>query len=221
MLSIVRGDLKNKPVSSKKLADFFESVKGTLEGTLYIGYPIIGTAQGGFQIDALLVCKEKGLVAFHIVEGVDNSMDFHDTQDESYTKILSKLTQYKELTHKKNLAININIVTYAPAWKSIEKDEEYPCTINDTELKSFLDGIAWDKPQYYEMLLSVLQSITTIRKNKPRTVQKVDSRGAKLQKLEESIANLDSTQNEAVIETVEGVQRIRGLAGSGKTIILA
>jgi superfamily I DNA and RNA helicase len=221
MLSIVRGDLKNKPVSSRKLADFFEGIKDTLNGTLYLGYPIIGTAQGGFQIDALLVCKEKGLVAFHIVEGVDSSIDFHDIQDESYTKILSKLTQYKELTYKKNLAININIVTYAPAWKSIEQDEEYPCAMDDTELKSFLESITWDKPQYYEMLLSVLQSITTIRKNKPRTVQKADSRGAKLKKLEESIANLDRTQNEAVIETVEGVQRIRGLAGSGKTIILA
>ena len=28
-------------------------------------------------------------------------------------------------------------------------------------------------------------------------------------------------QGRAVIETVEGVQRIRGLAGSGKTIVLA
>ncbi|MEI7100528.1 helicase, partial [Klebsiella pneumoniae] len=28
-------------------------------------------------------------------------------------------------------------------------------------------------------------------------------------------------QNKAVIETVDGVQRIRGLAGSGKTIVLA
>ena len=28
-------------------------------------------------------------------------------------------------------------------------------------------------------------------------------------------------QSKAVIETVDGVQRIRGLAGSGKTIVLA
>jgi len=221
MLNIVRGDLKNKPVSSKKLANFFEAIKDTLNGTLYIGYPIIGTAQGGFQIDALLVCKEKGLVAFHIVEGVDNSIDFHDIQDESYNKMLSKLTQYKELTHKRNLVIDINILTFAPAWKNVVRDEEYPCAINDTELKNFLDDITWDKSQYFEMLLSVLQSITTIRKSKPRTVKKEGSRGAKLKKLEDSIANLDSTQNEAVIETVDSVQRIRGLAGSGKTIILA
>ena len=39
--------------------------------------------------------------------------------------------------------------------------------------------------------------------------------------MEDSIANLDNLQGRAVIETVEGVQRIRGLAGSGKTIVLA
>src|SRR4029077_13748569 len=37
----------------------------------------------------------------------------------------------------------------------------------------------------------------------------------------DSIATLDNLQSKAVIETVEGVQRIRGLAGSGKTIVLA
>ncbi len=42
-----------------------------------------------------------------------------------------------------------------------------------------------------------------------------------MKRLEESIANLDALQSRAVIETVQGVQRIRGLAGSGKTIILA
>ena len=48
-----------------------------------------------------------------------------------------------------------------------------------------------------------------------------NSRGAKLKRLEDSIATLDNRQSRAVIETVNGVQRIRGLAGSGKTIVLA
>jgi superfamily I DNA and RNA helicase len=42
-----------------------------------------------------------------------------------------------------------------------------------------------------------------------------------LKRLEDSIATLDHRQNRAVIETIDGVQRIRGLAGSGKTIVLA
>jgi len=48
-LNIVRGDLKNKPESSKQLASFFESKKRELNGTLYVGYPIIGTSEGGFS----------------------------------------------------------------------------------------------------------------------------------------------------------------------------
>ncbi|HDZ15397.1 MAG TPA: helicase, partial [Pricia sp.] len=84
-LNIVRGDLKNKPESSKQLINFFESIKNELTGTLYIGYPIIGTSQGGFQIDALLLTKEKGLVIINIEEGADRSKDFVEIQDENYT----------------------------------------------------------------------------------------------------------------------------------------
>lgn len=54
-----------------------------------------------------------------------------------------------------------------------------------------------------------------------RVAEKADSRGAKLLKLESSISTLDNRQHHAVVETIDGVQRIRGLAGSGKTIILA
>lgn len=223
MLNIVRGDLKNKPVSSEKLAQYFEEKSEELEGSLYIGYPIIGTAEGGFQIDALLITKEKGLIAFHIVEGADSTQKYQDIQDENFTKIQSKLLQYKNLTEKRALAVEINIVTYAPAWPdSKEYDEDYPCITNDVTLTKYLDSISWPNNSYFEKLLSALQSITSIRKNKSREyVSKEDSRGSKLKKLEESIANLDRQQSSAVIETVEGVQRIRGLAGSGKTIVLA
>lgn len=222
-LNIVRGDLKSKPVSSAKLADYFEKVKDKYDGTLYIGYPIIGTSEGGFQIDALLITRQKGIVIFNIEEGVDFDSNYIDVQDENYTKLTSKLIQHKELTERRKLVIEINTVTFSPACKSKDKvEEDYPYLSTDDELDSYFDALAWDKDAYYEQLVSVLQSITTIRRNKSRDyVKKTDSRGAKLKKLEDSIANLDRQQSSAVIETVEGVQRIRGLAGSGKTIILA
>jgi superfamily I DNA and RNA helicase len=89
-------------------------------------------------------------------------------------------------------------------------------------LEQCLANIAWEDSSYYPALVAVLQAISTIRKGrKQRDVHKEDSRGAKLKGLEDSIANLDNLQGRAVIETVDGVQRIRGLAGSGKTIVLA
>jgi superfamily I DNA and RNA helicase len=52
-------------------------------------------------------------------------------------------------------------------------------------------------------------------------VVKPDSRGAALKQIERGIANLDHWQQRAAIESPESPQRIRGLAGSGKTVVLA
>ena len=67
MINTVWGST-DKPVSSKRLAELLSTEAG-LEGTLYIGYPIIGTPEGSFPIDALLVSPTKGLVLFSVVEG--------------------------------------------------------------------------------------------------------------------------------------------------------
>ncbi len=47
MVNVVRGDI-DKPEASRRLASYFES-RNDLEGTLYLGYPIIGTSQGGYE----------------------------------------------------------------------------------------------------------------------------------------------------------------------------
>lgn len=223
MVDVIRGS-SNKPVSSKRLATYFEQRKD-IQGILYIGYPIIGTAQGGYQIDALLISHQHGVIIFHIDEGQNYDLDIEDSQDESINKLKSKLLQYKELSKKRQLMVEMAVVTYAPAWSKYPDHidrEDYPILINETDLQEFLKGCHWEHGEYYEKLNSVIQAVTTIRKKDQRSyVVKDDSRGAKLKRLEDSIANLDETQNKAVLETFKGVQRIRGLAGSGKTIVLA
>jgi superfamily I DNA and RNA helicase len=52
-------------------------------------------------------------------------------------------------------------------------------------------------------------------------VQKSNSKGAILKAIEKEIANLDQWQKKAAIEVPDGPQRVRGLAGSGKTVVLA
>ena len=106
--------------------------------------------------------------------------------------------------------------------RKVDCDEDYPLCANDNNLLAQIEKLNWNNSGYYEALVSVLQAISTIRKGKKRReTTKPESRGAKLKALEDSIANLDNQQSRAVIETVEGVQRIRGLAGSGKTVVLA
>jgi superfamily I DNA and RNA helicase len=219
---VVRGGT-GKPVSSQKLADYFEA-RTDIDGYLYLGYPIIGTIEGGYPIDALFLSDQHGAIIFHLIEGIyDNTINISDIQDENYTKLESKLKQHNDLNKKKGLAVQLNVATFASAWIGrSDIKSEYPVLVTEDDLTGFLNATKWDDNQTYQKLISVIQSITTIRnRNKRGYVKKTDSKGAKLKKLEESIANLDRQQSTAVIETVEGVQRIRGLAGSGKTIVLA
>ena len=220
MVTIITGTTQ-KPTSSDLLKSFFQR-HNELDGYLYIGYPIIGTVDGAYPIDSLWVSPDKGLVIFNLIEG-KNIDGYEEAQDDCANKIEAKLRGYRQLVNKRKLCVEINVITYAPAlMRKVDCDEDYPLCANDNDLLAQIETLNWNNSWYYEALVSVLQAISTIRKGKKRReTTKPESRGSKLKALEDSIANLDNQQSRAVIETVEGVQRIRGLAGSGKTVVLA
>ena len=210
----------NKPVSSQRLAEFFDKHVDD-EGYLYVGYPIIATPDGAYPIDALWISPSKGVVIFNLVEGRDVE-DYEEFQDESANRLETKLRNHRSLMKGRNLLAVPSVITFAPAARIEGRGTDEHPLCNLKNLESHIESIEWDNPEVYEAATSVIQSISSIRRNRrARKVEKQDSRGAKLKRLEDSIANLDNIQGRAVIETVDGVQRIRGLAGSGKTIVLA
>ena len=219
--SIVQGT-NDKPVSSRALVEFFSAHK-ELSGNLFIGYPIIGTPEGRHAIDALFVSPDQGIVIFDLIEGVDPG-DHGQRQDDSANKLEARLKTHRELMHRRDLRITIYAVSFAPGVQDVERyiEDQYRLANRETLLRE-LKRIKWRGTEdVYKTALSAIQSISTIRKSRTkRTVTRDGSRGAKLKHLEDSIATLDNLQSKAVVETVDGVQRIRGLAGSGKTIVLA
>ena len=220
MAETIWGSTK-KPVSSRKLSEVVESIEG-LQGTLYIGYPVLGTPSGAFPFDAVFLSPHHGVIALDIIEGRAPG-DFKDRQDDLFTKLQSKLFQYPELMSRRQLDVPLSAITFAPAVniEDADGDDEHPI-VDEAGLAALLSEGSWDGGKKYSALAAAIQSLSNIRKGrKRREISRGDSRGAKVRQLEESIANLDYDQGAAVIETVEGVQRIRGLAGSGKTIVLA
>ena len=218
MINTVWGST-DKPVASKRLAQIL-SAEQDLEGTLYIGYPIIGTPEGSFPIDALLVSPTKGLVLFSVVEG-KVLPDYAEAQDEGFNKMQAKLLQHQTLIRKRELLVKIRTVTFAPAIPQLAPDDEH-LLCNADNLVSAIEDQDDFEPEVFRALVSVIQAISTLRRGrKKRALHNQTSRGTKIKALEDSIANLDSQQSAAVVETYEGVQRIRGLAGCGKTIVLA
>lgn len=221
-VTIIRGT-NDKPAASGELASVVDG-SPDLSGQLFIGYPIVATPEGPHRIDALLVSLERGLVVFDLVEGA--ALDgYQARQDDSANRLEARLRTHRELTRGRRLAIPIHTLSFAPGVRVPETAAvaDYPLADRATFPRT-LRSLTWNEPdeQAYEAALSAIENISSIRKSrKQRSPNRPNSRGAKLQKLEDSIATLDATQGRAVIETVEGVQRIRGLAGSGKTIVLA
>lgn len=220
MIDIIRGSTK-KTISSDQLMNNL-SKASSLNGLLYVGYPIFSTPEGKYPIDAILISPEKGVILINLVEGTNLPLDYKLTQDDIYNKLDAKLRNNKILMNGRSHDVPINVITFAPAINSLPSfDNEYP-VCSENNLVEHICEIKDTKYEKYNQTLSVIQSISNIRKGiKKRSIEIPESKGAKLQSLEDSIANLDNQQARAVIETIDGVQRIRGLAGSGKTIILA
>ena len=221
-IEVIQGT-NQKPVSSTELAKLL-SQRTDLSGQLFIGYPIIGTSEGPHVIDALLVSNDKGVVILDLIEGTDTT-NYEFRQDDSANKLEARLRLHRGLVRRRDLLVPIHTVSFAPGMVNLREHakDNYPLA-NLGTLVSELKSLEWVAPEFhiYEATLSAIESISTIRQTKTRRrIEREDSRGAKLQRLEASIATLDTMQSKAVIETVEGVQRIRGLAGSGKTIVLA
>jgi superfamily I DNA and RNA helicase len=220
MINVITGT-NSKPVSSRQLAEILQN-EPTLEGTLYIGYPVLGTPEGAFPFDAMFMSPTHGIVVFDIVEGrsVD---DYKSRQDNLHSKLQSKLLQYPSLLRRRNLIVPIRPVTFAPAAAHTDKlnSIDYPL-FSDKNIIGYIAETFWEDREVFPALAAAVQALSNIRKGRRRKgLIKDDSLGRKLQLLNDSIANLDADQGAAVVETVDGVQRIRGLAGSGKTIVLA
>lgn len=215
--------VNNKPVASEALLQTINSMSG-ISGKCFFGYPLLAAPEGKYSIDATLVSPEKGIVLIDLIEGQDIG-DYASRQDDLANKVEAKLKLHRELLDRRELRVPVTAVTFAPAVENLVglALEDYPLA-NDQNLSQVLSEIEWStwSDGIYRATLSAIESLTSIRKSRQkREGLTKDSRGDRLKRLEDSIATLDHRQNRAVIETVDGVQRIRGLAGSGKTIVLA
>ena len=225
-VTITRGT-NDAPVASEMLAEIMAGLTG-LSGKLFIGYPVIATFEGPRPIDALWASREAGFVVFDLVEGTD--WEGHDRRQEDLGNVVeAKLRFRSDLVARSGgrrvLRVPVHTVTFAPGVTPPSgAAADYPLANRDT-LPQVLNRLRWTADggdREYRVALSDLENVSTIRRpSRARRPERPDSRGAKLRQLEESVATLDPHQNKGMVETTDGVQRIRGLAGSGKSIVLA
>ena len=216
-IDIVRGAIKNQ-IASNDLIEAIKSIQEKYEGTLFLAYPLLATADSVVIIDALLVTRENGFVAFIF----DNGANPQEQQDSLFYQITNTLNNYETLRKGRRLAVDPYVITYCIGDDLPESSNDYIFTSRE-ELSGTLSSLSNEfAVEYYERLIEALQKISTMKPKKQRkNVIKESSRGAIMKTIEKQIANLDQWQKKAAFEVPEGPQRIRGLAGSGKTVVLA
>ncbi|MFA6101232.1 MAG: ATP-binding domain-containing protein [Victivallaceae bacterium] len=219
-LEIIRGTIRNN-VAIQSLINALRQME--CQGTFYAGYPIIASADTSHTIEALLVSPDCGIVAFNCPEPLDTIEATKDTQDQIYYLIEGNLKKHETLRRGRQLAITPNIVSFYPTDLDVPTNTDVHFQFaGPGTLPNVMSQFKSIDQDYYRPLCAAVQRITTIKPVKKReNVKKTDSKGAILKVIEKEIANLDQWQKKAAIEAPDGPQRVRGLAGSGKTVVLA
>ena len=214
---------KTNPIATEQLVE--ELGRLDLGGTLYLGYPVLATPDEAVFVDALLVSEKQGLVIFHFPKDKPSDDTFWDeieeTQNDLYAAITQKLIGFKPLREGRDLAFKPVVLCYMSYEVPVPADKNDMVVTSDN-LAAIVSRLQPISEQHFRALQSAIQRVSSIKPSKRRaSVQKPDSKGAVLKYIEREIANLDTWQNHAAIETPDAPQCIRGLAGSGKTVVLA
>ena len=209
-----------KKSNPQAVSDLVESLKDLdLTGSLYIGYPIVDVDDNSLLTDALLVTKEHGVIAFDLSTAPDDDIEsVLEYQDDIYRGLFKRFFTEKKLVKRRKLLFEIETFSLR---QSDEKLEDVQLTSPNTIINDILNLEGVDN-EIFILINAAIQKTSVLKPQKKRTkVQSKGSFGSIIKEIEKEIANLDKWQKKAAIESPDKPQRIRGLAGCGKTIILA
>ncbi len=219
-LDVVWGHVSNRLAVEALIA---ELQKKGVDGVLYLGYPVLPQADSTTKVEALLISLTPGLIAFCFPTEAGDIEARKQEQDSLAYAVEGNLQKHESLRSGRRLAVGVNTISFFAVPNAITRcSEGANLFASPEELGERLASCSPVEERHLRALRAAVERVTNIKPVKKReNVQRRDSRGAILKEIERQVANLDQWQRRASIETPEGPQRVRGLAGSGKTVVLA
>jgi len=235
----VNQKLLNEDTSAKILVDFIIENEMNLHlsgSNLYHKFPLYASSDDSTVIArVMIVSRQYGVLIFHCTEQTERTLDAANIQ-----KLKDELGQinsfvYSELLKSKLLQINpttlkIRVIPifFLPFFSSdtgaFTKDWEGLSVITNTnDIEKNLDQLLLTAPledNTFKEILAILEGSKGIIRPRERARDVTTrNKGKVLDLIESEIANFDLDQKRAALFTLDKPQRIRGLAGTGKTII--
>ena len=190
-------------------------------GEAYLGYPIYidEYTDNKVSVDLAIVSKI-GVFIFNVL--TEAVTDYAKIQDDIYIKVENRFRKQPFLIKKRKLVFDIIILTY-----SKEKINEQDDNLIAFSVKDVMNIVEENKDEnefsdeLYNNILSGLQEAYGINQRKEREGVTEGSKAYLISEMNELVEKYDTKQMEAILSDTKGIQRIRGMAGSGKTIVLA
>jgi superfamily I DNA and RNA helicase len=238
MLRFVRTLSQN--VGARMVERWLSESFGNTEGVCYYKHPAVMTQTGKFP-DFILFTKTNQPLVIKIID--QQLEDINDVDEEGWIingkpddspfleledlalKLQSKFLDQRKLRNRLNtqavLAFPFIIKKdFEATFGAIENDI---CTLwaggNTQELQHLLPQELSDEE--WTLTRSVIQGATNLHKPSNIPSPDIATLGAAIRELDKQIAALDDEQERVALEIAPGPQRIRGLAGTGKTVLLA
>ncbi|MCK5450859.1 MAG: hypothetical protein KAI70_03750, partial [Candidatus Omnitrophica bacterium] len=216
-----------------------EEELGLEDAYLYHEFPFyLGEEEEIITANVMIISKKVGLLLFkcspETIADKKKLGNLSDEVDQIYGNVYSKLVKSKLLRKKRSeLLVPITPFLFLPNLR-VKNTENYHVFLNDLIMlnrdnleeeigKCKATGLLVSDDNILKETLSVLEGAKGISRPKERKYddKKGETKGKILGKIESEIAVFDVEQKRAAMNICQEFQRIRGLAGSGKTIVLA
>lgn len=163
--------------------------------SIYYGYPLIELDKQESTMKCCIVCRY-GIIAFYEEENEKKVYERHFTQVIMSSQRLSEL--YFE---QKKILECLQISSYK-------------------EIESIFQREELLTHEEYKMVNGIIQNVYGMNLSDNRMISDELSLGAKIKKRNNAMNMLDQNQFNGIYNKIDSHMRIRGLAGSGKTILL-
>ena len=171
----------------------------------------------------LLLSPKYGIYVFDTDSNGEINSEVENRMDVLYEEMTNRMIRYSELKARRGQA-KYEIHTILVGAVSLEKssdDQLRQCQVDDIpELLMVTRPVKCIPADEFNTIRAALSGSAGVKQKKDRGSRREDSMGGILTDIENHLASFDIDQTQAYDIDVDLPQRIRGLAGSGKTVIL-
>ncbi|MCY8954707.1 ATP-binding domain-containing protein [Bacillus cereus] len=229
------GDLSFKRYVYKKIKESFAEYNGFI----YDNFPLDNGSKEASIMDIFMLSSEGFFFVIDIldIEVLDEELEARSAlTEEKYYEISGRFRRKRGLRKKgkeilKGIPILILPLIKKSTWLEAEidvGDVRVLCSddLTDRNLSGILTSLIQGEKNQLEdeewrTALTVCQGTGVIQPEVPKTIKNLNSKAAIIKEVQTQLSILDLEQEKIARQIPPGPQRIRGLAGSGKTVVMA